>query len=419
MSLHYLAPDEGTGPRKAKSSRRMRGEWLTPAAASRSVPSVTRALRIAIDLRPLALDSVTGVGLVITQILEELEGRGAAFIGVSDRAIPSGRISPSIPVLAEKGSGGRIRWEWSILRRLLQRIEPRPDLYHATWNHGVPGRLPFPSVLTIHDMIPWRLPEVVTWPWPALLHRRLYRRAVRGASRAAAAVVAVSEASRLDIAEFLPESAARIEVVPNAVPRWFHPNAVRDKLVSRERFAGGRPYWLYLGGFDPRKGIPTLLMAMADAFPNRAEAPDLVLAGAVNRYARDCKTLARGLGLRATFPGYVPDIELPALFSGANLFVYPSRYEGFGIPILLAMAAGVACVAGNGGSLPEILGDAGLLFPSEDVEALAAILRRAAVEPGFLAPFASRGPSRASQFSVEALGERMLRVYERAAASRA
>ena len=391
---------------------------MTAGAGSRSVPAVTRDLRIAIDLRPLALEFVTGVGVVIGQILEELDGEGATFVGVSNRPVPAGRIPPTVPVLVEGGTGGRIRWEWNVLPRLLRRIDPAPDLFHATWNHGLPKGLPFPSILTIHDLIPWRFPRDVPWPQPAWLHRALYRHALSSSAREAAAIVTVSETSRYDVEERLPHAARRVEVVKNPLPRWFRPADEADGLELRDRLAGGRPYWLYLGGFDPRKALPTMLTAVSQAFPDRASAPMLVLAGARNPYARKCEAIAAQLGLPARFPGHVPDSELPALFAGASLFIYPSRHEGFGIPLLFAMATGVPIVASDGGSVPEVVGDAGHLFPAGDARALAGILRGAAADPGSLAASAARGRERVGRFSAKEFGERMLRVYARAASGR-
>jgi glycosyltransferase involved in cell wall biosynthesis len=332
--------------------------------------------------------------------------------------VPLGRIPATVPVLVHRGAGGRIRWEWNDLPRLLRRIHPAPDLFHAPWNHGLPKGLPFPSILTIHDLIPWRFPRDVPWPRPAWLHRALYRRALSSSAREAIAIVTVSETSRYDIEERLPNVAHRVEVVPDPLPRWFRPAEEAEGLAARARLAGGRPYWLYLGGFDPRKGIPTLLTAVSQAFPDRASAPMLVLAGARNAHARRCEAMARRLRLPARFPGHVPDPELPGLFAGASLFIYPSLHEGFGIPLLFAMAAGVPIVASEGGSIPEVVGDAGHLFPVRDARALAGILRGAAADPGALAAYAARGRERVARFSAKEFGERMLRVYVRAASGR-
>jgi glycosyltransferase involved in cell wall biosynthesis len=185
----------------------------------------------------------------------------------------------------------------------------------------------------------------------------------------------------------------------------------------RARFGG--PYWLYLGGFDPRKGVDLLMDAMAIAFPEGRGARTLVLAGAVNELATRLARSAGERGVRVVLPGYVPDSDLAALLGGAELFVYPSRHEGFGIPPLLAMAAGAPALVSDIPALREVVGDAAILFPSGSAEVLAARLAEAARAPSTLAPLARRGLERAARFSVEAMAERMTRAYERALGSRA
>ncbi|MBI4364262.1 MAG: glycosyltransferase, partial [Candidatus Latescibacteria bacterium] len=183
------------------------------------MPFVPRHTRVAIDVRPLALGPTTGIGLIISQILEELPGRGMRFVGVSDRPLPPGAGPDGVPVIVAGRPGGRIRWESLVLPRILRSIDPPPDLYHATWNHGIAPGLPFPSLLSLHDLIPWVRPRFVQWPRPAALHRWLYRRAVLDSALRAAAIVTLSEASRRDIAAHLPGAGTRVEVVPCAVPR--------------------------------------------------------------------------------------------------------------------------------------------------------------------------------------------------------
>ena len=375
-----------------------------------------RPIRVAIDLRPLARGPSTGIGLILTQILEELGPRGFEFLGVSDRPLSS-PVAPSIEVRVSEASTGRIRWEAGELPRILRAIRPAPDLYHATWNHGVPEGLPFPSLLSLHDLIPWVAPSLVPWPKPAMLHRWLYRRAVSASARNAAAIVTLSEASRRDIAERIPAASSKIEVVPCAVPRWFQPPAPGACAAFRARFGGGA-FWLYFGGFDPRKGVDLLVEAMSRAFPGGHGAPALVLAGTVNRRAERLARAAGAKGLRVHLPGYVPDADLPALLGGAELFIYPSRYEGFGIPPLLAMASGTPCVTSDAPAIQEVVGDAAILFPSGDAEALAARLAAVARDRVSVAPLIQRGRERAARFRVEAMAERMIRAYGRVAGSR-
>ena len=377
-----------------------------------------RPTRVAIDLRPLSRGPSTGIGLILSQILEELPRHGFEFIGVSDRPVDSAAVAETIEVRAGRASGGgRIRWETRELPGILHSIQPAPDLYHATWNHGVPPGLPFPSLLSLHDLIPWVAPALVPWPRPAVVHQWLYRHHVRASARNAVAIVTLSEASRGDIVERMPEVASKIEVVPCAVPRWLGP-ASQDAIASaRARF--GQRYWLYLGGFDPRKGVELLVEAMAIAFPEGKGAPALVLAGSVNRLATDLARSAADRGIHVTLPGYVPDSNLAGLLGGAELFLYPSRHEGFGIPPLLAMAAGTPCVTSDIPAIREVVLDAAVLFPSGDAQALASRLAGAASDPASLAPLGRLGMERARRFSVEAMTERMIRAYGRAAGTRA
>lgn len=371
-------------------------------------------LRVAIDLRPLALDSGGGVGLLVAQIVEELSHRDVSFVGIADRPVPEGRIPASIPVWSASGSGGRIRWESLVLPAVLRGLDPAPDLFHATWNHGVPRGLPFPSLLSLHDLIPWRFPEYVPWPFPAWLHRALYRRAVRVSARAAARIVTLSEASRRDVVARIPDAAERIEVIPCAVPRWFVAPSPEAVAAQHARYG---PYWLYLGGFDPRKGVDTLLDALALLRAEGRALPTLVLAGASSsREGRALRARAEAIaGTGARFAGFVPDADLPALYAGASLFLYPSRAEGFGIPPLLAMAGGVPVVAADSGAVPEVLAGSGVVVPPGDASALASALGAALDDPAPLSELRARGRARAAAFTVDALASRMRAAYERAA----
>jgi glycosyltransferase involved in cell wall biosynthesis len=377
---------------------------------------VTRPLRVAIDLRPLALDSGGGVGLLVAQYVEDLALREVSFVGISDRPVPPGRLPAGVPVWTVSQAGGRIRWESLALPGVLRGLDPAPDLYHATWNHGVPAGLPFPSLLSLHDLIPWRHPRFVPWPRPAFLHRALYRRAVRSSARAAARVVTLSEASRRDIETAMPETKERIEVIPCAVPRWFGAPAPQSVAAFHARFGG--PYWLYLGGFDPRKGVDALIEALAQLKGRGVTPPPVVLAGALSREGRALRELAAARSVPAQFPGFIADDELAALYGGASLFIYPSRAEGFGIPPLLAMASGVPVVAADNGATTEVLADAGIVVPAGDAAALAAALERVLADPASLAPSRAAGRARASRFTVDAMASRMRAAYERAASPR-
>jgi glycosyltransferase involved in cell wall biosynthesis len=377
---------------------------------------MARPLRVAIDLRPLALDSGGGVGLLVAQYVEELALREVSFVGISDRPVPPGRLPAGVPVWTVSQAGGRIRWESLALPGVLRGLDPAPDLYHATWNHGVPRGLPFPSILSLHDLIPWLTPRFVPWPKPAFLHRALYRRAVRASARASARIVTLSEASRRDIEAAIPEAKDRVEVIPCAVPRWFGAPSPQSIAAFHSRFGG--PYWLYLGGFDPRKGVDTLIEALAQLKGRGQTPPPVVLAGALSGEGRALREISNARSVPAQFPGFIADGELAALYGGASLFIYPSRAEGFGIPPLLAMASGVPVVAANNGGVAEVVADAGIMVPAGDAAALAAALERVLADPDSLASARAAGRDRASRFTVDAMASRIRAAYERAASPR-
>lgn len=377
---------------------------------------MARPLRVAIDLRPLALDSGGGVGLLVAQYVEELSHRDVSFTGIADRPVPPGRLPRGVPVWTVTQPGGRIRWESLALPGVLRGLTPAPDLFHATWNHGVPNGLPFPSLLSLHDLIPWRHPRFVPWPKPAFLHRALYRRAVRSSARAAARVVTLSEASRRDIEAAVPEAKERIDVVPCAVPRWFGAPSPQAVAAFHARFGGS--YWLYLGGFDPRKGVDTLIEALARLRGRGVATPPIVLAGSLTREGKALRELAAARSVPVHFPGFIRDDELASLYGGASLFVYPSRAEGFGIPPLLAMAAGVSVIAADNAAVPEVLGDAGIVVPAGDPAALAGALERSLADPASPTAGRAAGRARAARFTVDAMAERMRAAYERAASPR-
>jgi len=266
-----------------------------------------------------------------------------------------------------------------------------------------------PAVVTIHDLAFLKWPELLT-----AQSRRYYgqvARAVRSADR----VIAVSARTRDDLIELVDAPARRIDVVYEAADRRFarvEPAAVA--AVAR-RLGLPERYFLFVGTREPRKNLRRLL----DAYALVAEpaAPDLVVAGRPGWLAEDLGGQAAALGIarRVHFTGEVEDEDLPALYSGALAFVFPSLYEGFGLPTLEAMACQTPVIASTGGSLPEIVGPAALLIDPFDVPALARAMERIWREPALREELVERGLARAGQFSWRRAAEETLDVYRRAA----
>ena len=270
-------------------------------------------------------------------------------------------------------------------------------------------------VVTLHDTFAYVAPEAHdgfdTWRYRSLLPP---------AARRAAGVITVSQCSRRDLVRFLKLDPVRVHVTAEGVEACFRPLPDDQQRASvLQRYGIMRPYLLYVGGLNGRKNIPRLLEAYAHL---RAQHPavTLVIAGRRQWQAGAIDEAFRRLALegRVHFTGYVADADLPALYSAAELFVFPSLYEGFGLPPLEAMACGTPVVTTNVSSLSEVVGDAALTVDPYDSSALAAALERALTDSALRAELRRKGLQRAAQFSWERTARETLAVYRQVLAAR-
>jgi glycosyltransferase involved in cell wall biosynthesis len=233
--------------------------------------------------------------------------------------------------------------------------------------------------------------------WHEASKVRYFGWAMRRAVAAARRVLCVSATTARDLRELLGVPPERIDVTPLGTDLRPAPPAAVD--VVRRRLGLDGPYLLGLGTVEPRKDLPTLVRAFAGV---AAELPHrLVLAGlgGWGAGALAAEVAAGGVADRILLPGYVPEADKAALLTGADVFAYPSRYEGFGLPVLEAMACGTPVVTTTGGSLPEVAGDAALLVEPGDPDALAAALAKLAGDPSARQAAAARGLARAAAFT--------------------
>jgi glycosyltransferase involved in cell wall biosynthesis len=223
------------------------------------------------------------------------------------------------------------------------------------------------QICTIHDLIPLEHPE-----WFSAQFSAWYRYLLPRLTRRAAHLIAVSEYTKQRLQELLRIPESRITVIPNGVDPAFQP-ASPDR-VERARTAlgvGPGPYLLCVGSVEPRKNIGRLLEAWRMAQSRVAEDVTLVVAGGAGASRVFSEVLLGELPARVRFTGYVPDEHLAALYTGAAAFIYPSLYEGFGIPPLEAMACGVPVITSHNTSLPEVTGGAAMLVDPREPEAMA------------------------------------------------
>ena len=288
----------------------------------------------------------------------------------------------------------------------------RVDVLHVQYT--APPRPPCALVVTIHDLSFEHLPETFKRRSRAQL-----RLTVRHTAKRAARILTLSEYSRRDIIDTYGVDPQRVSVTAPAAPSHFAPVTDETELRRIRRTYGiQRDYILALGSIQPRKNLVRLINAYVTfrrAKPD-SQTPQLVLAGKRGWLEQETLRAANESNARQDilFIGYVPDEDLPALYSGAKCFVYPSYFEGFGLPVLEAMQCGTPVVAGNRTSLPEVSGDAAVLCDPFDELAIANALTRVAKNPDYRAELRLKGLERAKTFSWRTTARLTLQSYEQA-----
>ena len=285
------------------------------------------------------------------------------------------------------------------------------DVYHSPY-YVMPYRPGCATVLTLHDLIPLRQGEA--GPLGANL---AFRVSVRLAVAAADQVVAVSEASADDIRQTLGVPAEKVTVVLEAPDPHFAPQPEAAVEAARLRLALPPAYALYFGSNKPHKNLPRLVTAYA-SLPAADRVP-LVVAGHWDRRYPEARQRAAARPGRTHLIGPVPETDLPALYSGAQFFIFPSLDEGFGLPVLEAMACGTPVLCADIPVLREVAGEAALYFDPRQTEAMAAALEQALTQPNLRADLRARGLARAQAFAWQRTAEATRVVYERALRARA
>ncbi len=282
-------------------------------------------------------------------------------------------------------------------------------LYHSAY-YLMPYRPGVPAVFTCHDLIPLILRQYFS-----ARQRLIYRFSHQLALNAAQLTIAVSHSTKNDLQRFFRVRSDRIIVVPEGVDDHFKPPPRVELERVRAQYALPGRYLLYFGSNKPHKNVQRLVAAFArSGVGDRAAGIGLVIAGHWDQRYPQAQELAAQLNLkdRVRFIGPVKDADLPALYGGAELFVFPSEYEGFGLPVLEAMACGAPVVCSNGSSLPEVAGDAALLCDPHDADALAHAIEQVLDDRDMRAALQQRSLARAAQFSWEQAAQQTLRAYQ-------
>ncbi len=288
------------------------------------------------------------------------------------------------------------------------------DVFHGL-NYLLPAqRGKAALVVTVHDLSAVRHPE---WhPAPRVLAHRI---GLRRLARAVDHVITDTEAVRAEVIAHLGLPRERVATVHLAASPGFRPRQPAELKPALDRWdlsPGG--YLLFSGALEPRKNLVRLLDAVAALRGRRRDIPPLILAGPAGWRNREIRDRIAAAGPRARYLGYLAREDLEALVAGCAAFVFPSLYEGFGLPVLEAMASGVPVVTSRGGALQEVAGGAAILVDPLDVEAIAAGIGKVLDDTSLRETLARKGLARATEFSWERTAEATLRVYEQAIAAR-
>lgn len=296
----------------------------------------------------------------------------------------------------------RIAWEQAAWLALAKRAQV--DMLHSM-AFVTPLIAPMPKIVTVYDLSFIHFPERYT------KFKRWYLQAqTRRSVQSADLTIAISEDGKRDIQTVFNISPDKIAVITPGVSDIYKPLPQADIAQFKQEKGITRPFILHVGTLQPRKNIPILLRAFAELNDPKL---DLVLVGGKGWLFDEIFALVEQLNLRdrVRFTGFVPDLALPLWYNSAELFVFPSIYEGFGIPAADAMACGTPVIAANTSSLPEVVGDAGLLFEPQAVSALTERIASVLYDPALAATMGLRGITQAGKFSWTHSGRKMAALY--------
>ena len=369
-------------------------------------------MRVAIDARLLAYQSA-GTSTYIRGIVQGLR---EAEPGLDLLAIAS-RKDPALSGLDDTPrrlawTPSHHRWErWTLgveLANLAVDVLHSPDFIP-------PARLGrrWARVITVHDLAFLRFPDLLT------PDSRRYYGQINRATTEAERIIAVSESTRSDLLSFLsPSLADKITVVPEGVASAFSPGHPDESRVTiQDRFGIATPYFLFVGTIEPRKNLPRLIRAFQE-FQAKLRLPDvcLVIAGRRGWLAEETDHALAAAGDSVKYVGRVPLVDLIALYRGALALILVSLYEGFGLPVLEAMACGTPTLVAGTGSLPELVGDAGVVVDPEDEAAIVSALLRLWIDAEWRGELARRGLIRSQSYRWPEVARQTADVYRQAVA---
>jgi glycosyltransferase involved in cell wall biosynthesis len=378
-------------------------------------------VKVAIDIRRM---TEFGVGTYIRNVvrtLARLDRDGRYFlIGSPAKVAECGPLPPNFHAVALAGGDDTLKGNLDF-RAIVKRLEC--DLVHIPHLFWIPLGLSCPCVLTVHDLLEHMYGSRDASGVRRSLHFYLTRRVLRKAAR----IIAVSQFTKNEIEKLLAIPDDRIEVVYNAIDeRFLHGHATEaDRELIAQRYLVNYPFVLYAGAIRPHKNVVRIIEAFSSLkseLQKEQQFPDLkliIIGDDLSSHPRLRRTVVRsGVQNDVRFLGFVPIEVLRIFYDVAKVFVFPSLYEGFGLPPLEAMAHGTPVVTSNTSSLPEVAGNAGLLINPENVFEIRRGLQRVLLDPVLRTQMKQRGYEQAQRFSWLSSVSRILEIYREVAGTR-
>lgn len=287
----------------------------------------------------------------------------------------------------------------------------RADLFHLPQNgFRIPTQCSCKLVVTIHDLIPYFLPEMVR---PSFLKRFTTEMPV--IVERADRIITVSATSKQDIINIFKVNPEKIVAIPSAPTSAYRPLPKSEtKNWLRKTYGIKKPYILYIGGLNPRKNVAELIYAYAKIRRILPGSQTLVILGPEGKHLSKLRLLGEALNITSEeliFPGFIDSSELPRFYNGADLFVYPSLYEGFGLPPIEAMACGTPVITSNVSSLPEVVGEAALTVNPYDTLGLAETILKVLSDEALRTELSQKGRQHSQKYNWDAIAEQILQVY--------
>jgi len=367
-------------------------------------------LKIAIEARPIKWSYGTGIGNYTYCLIEKLNeidpSNEYTFLWPDDEPQAFIPMTRNYTYYALPKDDRREEVEIPIWLE-----NEKADLFHLPQNgFRTPKAKNCKIIVTIHDLIPYVMPEVVRSSFLKRFITEMPEIITRSHH-----IITVSQASKKDLIRLFNVNPQKISVVPSAPADSYVPlpqETVQENLWKNYRLK--EPYILYVGGLNPRKNVTELIYAYSKIYRELPQGELLVIPGGEGRHLQKLRALVDSLNLAGAviFPGFVDSRELPFLYNGASLFVYPSLYEGFGLPPIEAMACGTPVITSNTSSLPEVVGDAALLVNPYDTLRLAETILQVLNDPVLADTLAQKGLAHSKKYNWRTNTARILEIYK-------